>query len=65
MTREHRKNAFPFLRGSGLEIGALHEPFPVPAGIKVTYVDNLTVEEAVARFPEIDASKITRAAIRN
>ncbi len=61
MIREHRKAAIPYLRGSGLEIGALHEPFPAPAGAKITYVDTLTVEQAVALFPEIDAAKITKA----
>jgi SAM-dependent methyltransferase len=61
MIREHRKPALAEIRGAGIEIGALHEPFPVPAGVSVTYVDTLTVEQATALFPEIDASKITRA----
>ena len=61
MIREQHKSALPYLRGAGLEIGALHEPFAVPAGVKMTYVDTLTVEQATALFPEIDAAKITKA----
>jgi len=59
--REHRKPALARIRGSGLEIGALHEPFPIPPGARVTYADALTPEEAARLFPEIDASRITRA----
>jgi len=59
--REHRQAALPLIRGSGLEIGALHEPFPVPQGAAVTYVDTLTVDQAARLFPEIDAARITKA----
>jgi len=51
--REHRKPALARIRGSGLEIGALHEPFPIPPGARVTYADALTPEEAARLFPEI------------
>jgi SAM-dependent methyltransferase len=61
MIPEHRKPALAAIRGAGIEVGALHEPFPVPAGASVTYVDTLTVEQATRLFPEIDASRITRA----
>ncbi len=51
MIREHRKPALPLIRGAGLEIGALHEPFPVPLGTANTYADTLTVYQAARLFP--------------
>ena len=33
------------LRGGGVEIGALHQPMPLPPDAGVTYVDRMTVEE--------------------
>lgn len=41
------------LRGRGIEIGALDAPFPVPAGVEVTYVDRLTREECLRHYPEL------------
>lgn len=41
-----------YLRGSGLEIGALHRPLRVAPGIEVRYVDRLRVEELRVRYPE-------------
>jgi len=61
MIREHRNPALPLIRGAGLEIGALHEPFPVPEGTAITYADTLTVDQAARLFPEIDAARITKA----
>lgn len=43
-----------FLRGTGLEIGAMHLPLPVPPDVRVTYVDRLSKAEAMRRYPEID-----------
>jgi len=34
-----RALAYQFLRGHGLEIGALHNPMPVAAGVRVQYID--------------------------
>ncbi|MCA8921975.1 MAG: class I SAM-dependent methyltransferase, partial [Planctomycetes bacterium] len=50
--------AAPFLRGQGLEIGALHYPLPVPAGVEVSYVDRLTREELLQRYPELDPRRV-------
>lgn len=41
------------LRGDGIEIGALHSPFPVPAGARVRYVDRLTTQQLRAEYPEL------------
>jgi len=53
-----KKASFRYLRGQGLEIGALHRPLEVPPGVVVKYVDYATREENVKKYPEIDVSKI-------
>jgi SAM-dependent methyltransferase len=52
------KLAVLYLRGEGLEIGALHLPLKTPENVKVRYVDIVTREENIRRFPELDASRI-------
>jgi SAM-dependent methyltransferase len=42
-----------FLRGDGLEIGALHNPLPVPSGARVRYVDRMPVSELERQYPEL------------
>ncbi|WP_298439773.1 methyltransferase domain-containing protein [Geobacter sp.] len=56
--RARRQLAARYLRGTGLEIGALHFPLQVPAGVDVKYVDYATREENIRRFPELDGEKI-------
>jgi len=51
---EHRKEGYGFLRGEGLEIGAFHQPAPLPEGCQVTYCDAFTKEEAIELFPELN-----------
>ena len=43
-----------YLKGSGIEIGALHHPLVVPYHVKVKYVDRLSVKELMRQYPEID-----------
>ena len=47
------------LRGGGVEIGALHQPMPLPPGAGVTYVDRMTVEELRAHYPELAELELT------
>jgi SAM-dependent methyltransferase len=42
-----------FIRGSGLEIGALYRPLDVPLEASVTYVDRMTVEELRRHYAEL------------
>jgi SAM-dependent methyltransferase len=42
-----------FLRGRGLEIGALHRPLELPAGATAHYLDAAPIETLRARFPEV------------
>jgi len=49
----HRAVITPLLHGEGLEIGALHFPFVVPAPHTVTYLDVEPVDTIRERFPEL------------
>ncbi len=50
--------AVGYLTGTGLEIGALHNPLSVPADVTVRYVDRLTLEELRRHYPELDRTSI-------
>lgn len=42
-----------FLRGDGIEIGALHNPMPTPPVARVKYVDRMPAEGLRAQYPEL------------
>lgn len=42
-----------YLRGSGIEVGALHNPLQVPAWVEVKYVDRMSVEDLKKHYPEL------------
>lgn len=42
-----------YIRGIGIEIGALHNPVPIPKNITVKYVDRLSVESLRHQYPEL------------
>jgi len=44
-----------YLRGTGLEIGALHKPLSVPADVRVRYVDRMPVSQLRQQYPELDS----------
>lgn len=44
-----------FVGGTGLEIGALHNPMPVSPGTIVRYVDRLPVDDLRRQYPELAA----------
>jgi GT2 family glycosyltransferase/glycosyltransferase involved in cell wall biosynthesis/SAM-dependent methyltransferase len=47
-----------YLRGIGIECGALQKTLPVPSYARVLYVDRLTREQARAHYPELDAQPL-------
>jgi SAM-dependent methyltransferase len=49
-----------YLRGRGLEVGALHNPLPVSSRAKVRYVDRLPVEGLRAQYPDLRDKKLVR-----
>ncbi len=55
--------SYRYLRGSGLEIGALQNPLPLRPDAYVRYLDRLTVEQARAGFPELAGQELVTPAI--
>src|ERR1035438_1530581 len=47
-----------YLRGEGLEIGALHSPLKVPRAARVRYVDRLPVAELRRQYPELASAHL-------
>lgn len=47
-----------YLRGSGLEIGALHNPLQVPPSVKVRYVDRLSTPDLRVQYPELASKEL-------
>jgi predicted SAM-dependent methyltransferase len=50
--------SFIYLRGSGIEIGALHNPLPVSPLARVRYVDRMTVTCLRRQYPELRDRKL-------
>lgn len=53
--RTRRRLAARHLAGDGIEIGALHRPFPVPPGARVRYLDRYTTGQLREEYPELAA----------
>ncbi|HEY3307696.1 MAG TPA: methyltransferase domain-containing protein [Desulfuromonadaceae bacterium] len=53
-----KKMAYRYLRGHGLEIGALHHPLEILPGVIVKYVDYVSREENIKKYKGIDSSAI-------
>jgi predicted SAM-dependent methyltransferase len=43
-----------YLRGTGIEIGALHNPLSTPHGAHVRYVDRMTISDLRKHYPELN-----------
>jgi SAM-dependent methyltransferase len=52
-----------FLRGNGIEIGALHMPMPLPENAQVQYVDRMTVDALRKQYPELSNLPLVEADI--
>ncbi len=44
-----------YLKGDGIEIGALHSPLKVPPSVRVKYVDRMTTPDLRKQYPELNA----------
>src|SRR4029450_390787 len=53
-----RRIAEPYLRGHGIEIGALHAPTELPPGASVRYVDFRTIDELQAQYPKMEGERL-------
>ena len=47
-----------FLRGDGIEIGALHRPVPLPEGATVRYVDRLYTDDLRSEYGELASVEV-------
>ena len=54
----YRGKGYRLLAGHGVEVGALHQPAPVPRTCRISYADVMSKAEAMVRFPEIPPHKI-------
>lgn len=61
--RNRNQIAARYLRGNGLEIGALHNPQSVGTELNVRYVDRLTYDECCERYPELNPDQIVRPSV--
>jgi SAM-dependent methyltransferase len=53
MVMSARERISPYLVGDGIEVGPGSNPFPLPAGSTVRYVDRSTPSEARRLYPEV------------
>ena len=61
--RTRESIAATYLRGDGVEIGALHQPLRVPKVARVKYVDRMTVSDLRRQYPELAASPLVHTDI--
>jgi SAM-dependent methyltransferase len=52
-----------YLSGEGIEIGALHNPLPLPRSARVHYVDRLPVIALRAHYPELEQEPLVEVDI--
>lgn len=57
--------SYKYIRGDGIEIGALHLPLQVFHGALVTYVDRKSIEELRKDYPELSNQKMVNVDIIN
>lgn len=58
-----RDIAFQYLKGEGIEVGALHAPLQVPDSVKVHYVDRMSVSDLRKQYPELGGLDLVEADI--
>ena len=58
-----RQQAARWLAGDGIEIGALHNPLPVPAKARVRYVDRMPSSELRKHYPELASEELVPVSI--
>lgn len=50
--------AAEFIKGRGIEVGGLHFPLPVPPGVKVSYIDRMSLSELRRQNPGLDVKDL-------
>ena len=59
----HQSVVKRYLHGSGIEVGALHNPLQVPPAVNVKYVDRLSVADLRKQYPELAQEKLVNVDI--
>lgn len=52
-----------YLKGMGIEIGALDKPMPLPKGARVRYLDRMSVEDLRLQYPDYRDKKLVEVDI--
>src|SRR6266852_1252099 len=52
-----------YLKGNGIEIGALHNPLQVPPWARVKYVDRLPIVQLREQYPELNDKELVEVDI--
>jgi len=47
-----------YLRGTGIEIGALHNPLRIPKSARVKYVDRMSIPDLRKQYPDLDSREL-------
>jgi SAM-dependent methyltransferase len=47
-----------YLKGKGIEIGALHNPLRIPKSAKVKYVDRMSIPDLRKQYPDLDSREL-------
>jgi predicted SAM-dependent methyltransferase len=55
--------SYKYIRGSGIEIGALHMPLPLPPHAKIKYVDYIPVHKLREQYPELKELPLVKVGI--
>jgi len=61
--RLHAAIAREYLRGRGIEVGALHNPVPIPRGVRVSYVDRMSKPDLLTHYPDLPARRLVEVDI--
>jgi SAM-dependent methyltransferase len=56
--RERRRFSLKYLKGDGIEIGALHLPLKIYSGARVKYVDRFSVSDLRQHYPELSKREL-------
>lgn len=52
--------SYKYIRGEGIEIGALHQSLQIPSNVKIHYVDRLEYEALLDQYPELSQEEVIR-----
>ncbi len=61
LAKENRKKiSYKYIKGEGIEIGALHNSMPISKNAKTKFVDRLSYEDYLIQYPELKGKKLIK-----